>query len=161
MNKLLEYKGYHAAIDFSADDSLFVGKVIGVTDSLNFHGTSVTELEEMFHQSVDNYLDFCKEIGKVPDKEYKGSFNVRISPSLHKDIAIKAIDEGLTLNQYVERALQCSLQPVVSSQPQIVYLPLEFLCSYNAADILSVTLRNYKGTNEKLLLSGDVNYGIN
>ena len=63
----------------------------------------------MFHQSVDNYLAMCAETGKTPDKEFKGSFNVRVSPELHKRISIQAAEEGITLNQYVLNALEHSL----------------------------------------------------
>ena len=73
--------------------------------------SSVSELEEMFHQSIDNYLAMCAEVGKAPDKEFKGSFNVRISPELHREISIQAAEEGITLNQYVLRALENSLLP--------------------------------------------------
>lgn len=111
MSKMMEYSGYHAQIEYDAEDEIFVGKVFGLTDSLNFHGTSVSELEEMFHQSVDNYLQMCAETGKTPEKEFKGSFNIRISPELHKEISLQAAQEGITLNQYVLRALEESLLP--------------------------------------------------
>ena len=111
MNKMMEYKGYHAQVEYDADDSFFVGKVYGISDSLFFHGTSVKELEAMFHQSVDNYLQMCAETGKTPDREFKGSFNVRISPELHRKIALCAVREGISLNQYVVEALESSLAP--------------------------------------------------
>ena len=111
MSKMMEYKGYHAQVEFDAEDEIFVGKVYGITDSLNFHGTSVAELEKMFHQSIDNYLEMCAEFGKSPDKEFKGSFNVRISPELHKEISLQAAQEGMSLNQYVLRALEKSVSP--------------------------------------------------
>lgn len=111
MSKMMEYKGYHAQVEFDAEDGIFVGQVYGITDSLNFHGTSVTELEEMFHQSIDNYLAMCVKFGKAPDKEFKGSFNVRISPELHKEISLQAAQEGMSLNQYVLKALEKSLSP--------------------------------------------------
>ena len=111
MSKMMEYQGYHAQIEYDAEDGIFVGKVFGLADSLNFHGTSVSELEEMFHQSVDNYLQMCAETGKTPEKEFKGSFNIRISPELHKEISLQAAQEGITLNQYVLRALEDSLLP--------------------------------------------------
>lgn len=53
----------------------------------------------------------CAEIEKTPDKEFKGSFNVRISPELHKEISLQAAEEGITLNQYVLKALKNSLLP--------------------------------------------------
>ncbi|MBQ8074816.1 MAG: type II toxin-antitoxin system HicB family antitoxin [Oscillospiraceae bacterium] len=111
MSKMMAYNGYHAQIEYDAEDELFVGKVYGITDSLNFHGTSVAELEEMFHQSIDNYLAMCAETGKQPDKEFKGSFNIRISPELHREISLQAAEEGITLNQYVLKALEQSLLP--------------------------------------------------
>ena len=106
MKKVMEYKDYRATIEYDGDDEIFVGEVIGIADSLNFHGKSVSELQKMFHQSVDNYLIHCKEIGKEPEKEYKGSFNVRITPELHRRIAIGAAEEKMTLNQFVVKALE-------------------------------------------------------
>jgi len=68
MNSMLEYKGYHAIVEYDADDNIFVGDVFGIKDSLNFHGASVDELTQMFHQSIDNYQVLCEKIGKGPDK---------------------------------------------------------------------------------------------
>lgn len=75
MNSMLEYKGYCATIDYDAEDDLLVGEVFGISDSLNFHGKSLDELKQAFHDSIDNYLEFCKKIGKEPEKEFKGVFN--------------------------------------------------------------------------------------
>lgn len=60
VDSMLEYKGYHATITYDADDELFVGEVFGISDSLNFHGSSVEELKRTFAQSIDNYLDFMQ-----------------------------------------------------------------------------------------------------
>ena len=109
MSRMLEYKGYHASIDYDDEDELFVGSVFGVRDSLNFHGTSVEELKENFHECIDTYLAMCKEFDVAPDKEYKGSFNVRLAPTLHRDIAYAAEQQGITLNQYVINALSVAL----------------------------------------------------
>ena len=70
---MMEYNGYHADIKYSDEDKLFIGEVIGLNDTLAFHGSSVEELEKMFHQSVDNYLEMCREFGKEPEKNIKGS----------------------------------------------------------------------------------------
>ena len=113
MNSMLEYKGYHAVVEYDADDNIFVGEVFGIKDSLNFHGASVDELTRMFHQSIDNYLDLCVKIGKDPDKEFKGSFNVRISPELHRRVALAAAREKISLNQYVKNAINRSFKPAI------------------------------------------------
>ena len=102
----MEYKGYHAQIRYSDEDKLFVGKVIGINDSLGFHGSSVDELEQTFHQSIDNYMDMCKEFGKQPEKEYKGQFNVRIPSDLHRSAVICAAASNISLNEFVLQAIQ-------------------------------------------------------
>ena len=111
MADLMEYKGYHAKVEYDPDDKLLVGKVFGISDSLNFHAKDVDELEEAFHTSIDGYLDFCTEIGKGPEKEYSGTFNVRVSPELHKQASLRAQKDGVALNRVVERALTEYLNP--------------------------------------------------
>ena len=105
MNNCMEYRGYHAAISFDAEDNIFVGSVLGIMDSLNFHGENVAELTAVFHRCIDDYLDYCRELGKAPDKEYKGSLNIRLSPDLHRQAAIYAAGEGKTLNQFIGEAV--------------------------------------------------------
>lgn len=70
MSNLLKYKGYHGSVSFSAEDGMLIGSVIGIQDSLNFHGSSVPEIEQSFHNCIDGYLEMCSESGKKPDKEY-------------------------------------------------------------------------------------------
>lgn len=109
MKSMLEYNGYHATVTYDAEDEVFVGEVFGITDSLSFHGSSIEELKKMFANSIDNYLEVCARLGKTPDKEFKGSFNIRISSDLHKQIAMLAAQEQITLNQYVVNALNKSV----------------------------------------------------
>lgn len=106
MKNCLSYKGYHARVEFDEEDRILTGEIFGIRDSISFHGSTIDELIERFHNSVDEYLAFCAEVGKVPEREYKGSFNVRIDPELHREAAIAAYQEGITLNQYVERAIK-------------------------------------------------------
>ena len=103
---MMEYKGYHADIKYSDEDKMFIGEVLCINDTLAFHGTSVAELEEMFHQSIDNYLEMCKEFGKKPDREYRGQFNVRIPSALHRSAVICARKKNLSLNEFVTRAIE-------------------------------------------------------
>ena len=124
MSSMMEYNGYHATIAYEAEDNLFIGEVFGIADSLSFHGTSIEELEAMFHQSIDNYLEMCKSIGKEPDKEFKGTFNVRLSPELHRKAAIEAAKNNITLNQFVTNAIEKAFEArEVTSKETIVYVP--------------------------------------
>ena len=61
------------------------------------------------HEAVDDYLALCEEIGKSPDKEFRGTFNVRINPALHRELALEADKRELSMNQLVEKAIDCYL----------------------------------------------------
>ena len=104
-NNILRYKGYSAKPEYSADDKLFYGKILGIDDLVDFSAENAKDLEYEFQNAVDDYLEFCKEIGKEPQKEYSGAFNVRISPELHRKISALAQSEGISLNKAVEQAI--------------------------------------------------------
>jgi predicted HicB family RNase H-like nuclease len=106
---IMEYKGYAAFIHYSDEDEVFYGKVEGIRDLISFGGKSAKELKKAFRESIDEYLEDCKREGKEPDKPYKGSFNVRVSPELHSKAAIMATKRGITLNQLVKNALEKEL----------------------------------------------------
>ena len=105
-NNRLEYKGYTTRVEFNSEDLVLRGKIEGIRDLVNFECENVKDVEKEFHEAVDDYLEFCKEVGKQPDKEYKGTFNVRISPELHKRLVNIALKNGDTLNSSVEKAIQ-------------------------------------------------------
>lgn len=65
INFSINYKGYTADVSYEPEDKIYVGEVRGISDSLNFHGRSILEINTMFHQSIENYLDLCKQIGKT------------------------------------------------------------------------------------------------
>lgn len=69
MCSMLEYKGYHATIEYDEVDEIFVGEVFGITDSLNFHGNSIDELRRTFAQCIDNYVELCEKIRKIQTKD--------------------------------------------------------------------------------------------
>lgn len=106
MNNVLSYKNYSGSVEYSAADNCLFGKVLGINDLVSYEGGSVDELRQAFEQAVDDYLIFCAENNKEAEREYKGSFNVRISPELHRKAAIRAVAEGKTLNNLVVEALQ-------------------------------------------------------
>jgi len=109
MADVIQYKGYSASVQFSAEDEVFCGKIIGINDLVSFEGDTVQELKKSFHESVDDYVETCKEIGKVPNKTYKGSFNVRIPTHLHRDAALVAAMKNISLNDFVKYALKSTI----------------------------------------------------
>lgn len=106
MSNTMEYKGYVGSVEFSEKDGVFFGKVMGIRALISYEGTTAQELVEDFHSAVDDYLALCESMGKEPEKAYKGSFNVRISPELHKRAVISAAAQNISLNSLVERSLE-------------------------------------------------------
>lgn len=106
---VLEYNGYFTKIHYSSNDNVLHGKIEGINDLVTFESGSCDTIEEEFHAAVDDYLEFCKEVGKEPDKTYKGSFNIRIPPELHKRADYLAKKQGKTLNQLVSDAISSYL----------------------------------------------------
>jgi predicted HicB family RNase H-like nuclease len=106
MNNAIEYKGYYGTVEFSSADKVLCGKVIGVNSLISFEGDSVQSLKEDFEGAVDDYLEMCAEKGAEPEKAYRGSFNVRVSPELHKTLALYSASRRQTLNSVVEEALR-------------------------------------------------------
>lgn len=53
---------------------------------------------------VDEYLEDCKAQRVKPQKSYKGSFNVRITPELHLKAANYVASKSESLNRLVEEA---------------------------------------------------------
>ena len=105
MSNVLSYKNYTGTVEFSREDHCLFGKVIGLKSLLSYEGNSIQELEEDFQNVIDEYLQDCEERNIAPEQPYKGSFNVRINPELHRSIAIYAFENGKTLNATVEEAL--------------------------------------------------------
>lgn len=105
-SNVMEYKGYVGTVEFSAEDNILFGKVIGINGLVSYEGDSIRTLREDFKAAVDDYLEMCKEKGIEPQKCYKGNFNVRISPELHRSLALLAASHNTTLNATVEEALR-------------------------------------------------------
>jgi predicted HicB family RNase H-like nuclease len=105
MKNTLEYKGYVGSVEFSAPDKIFFGKIVGLRDVVTFEGETVKLLTKSFEEAVDDYLESCKILNKDPDKEFKGSFNVRLTPKTHRLAAMKSAAMKISLNSFVEKVI--------------------------------------------------------
>lgn len=106
MKDTLQYKDFLGSVHFSSDDSVFFGKIEGINDLVTFEGGSVEEIKRSFEEAVDDYVLLCEENGKPIQKTYKGSFNIRISPELHRRAVHTSLKRGLSLNQLVNAAIE-------------------------------------------------------
>ena len=106
----LEYKGYKGTVEYSKEDDCLVGKVIGMHQNLIlYEGKTLDELKSDFVEAVESYLEGCKVEGKKPRKPFSGKILVRMSPDLHERITIAATDSHITINEFINRALDSEL----------------------------------------------------
>lgn len=106
MNEVLKYKGYHGSTEYSLEDDCLFGRILGINDVVTYEGNSVKEIKAAFKDSVDDYLAFCKEVSKEPNKPYSGKVMFRIDPQVHAKAALAAQLKGVSLNQWAEDVLK-------------------------------------------------------
>jgi predicted HicB family RNase H-like nuclease len=109
MKDMMEYKGYYGSVHYNHNDRVFYGKVEFIRSLVSYEGDDVESLNAAFQEAVDDYLEICKETGKLPEKPFKGTFNVRTGPELHRKAAIYATQHDKTLNAVVAEALDTYL----------------------------------------------------
>lgn len=110
MKDMLKYKGYYGSIHFDEDDLILFGKVEFVKALINYEGESASEIKNAFEEAVDDYLVICEKENIVPEKPFKGTFNVRIGEALHEKAVIAAAGRGIKLNEFVKQALEHELR---------------------------------------------------
>jgi len=106
---IIDYKGYTGKIEFDDEASIFHGEVLDLSDVITFQGTCVDDLRQAFEDSVDDYLEFCEELGREPEKPYSGNFVLRVDPKLHRELTVRAKSENMSLNQWIGNKLMDAL----------------------------------------------------
>jgi predicted HicB family RNase H-like nuclease len=103
---MLEHKGYRGYVEFDSDAGIFHGEVLDTRDVITFQGKSVKEIRRAFRDSIEDYLEFCRERGEQPDKPFSGRLMVRLPPELHRRLYTQARQEGKSLNQLIAEKLE-------------------------------------------------------
>jgi len=106
MKNTMNYKDYTGTIEFSEKEMEFYGRVVGMRTSITYRGASAEELVTSFHNAIDTYIETSEANGQEPDKPFKGSFNVRVSPQIHKECVEYATNHDISLNTLVNMALR-------------------------------------------------------
>jgi predicted HicB family RNase H-like nuclease len=105
MKNVMTYKGYMARIEFDQRDNIFVGRIIGIVDSITFHGETVKQLKADFQAAIDHYIADCAATGRKPLKAASGKLMLRVSPEIHARALAVAKASGKSRNQWAEKAL--------------------------------------------------------
>ena len=111
MKNIMKYKGYWAEVNYSDEDECFFGKIEGLKKSLIlFEGDTVKKLKKDFKEAIDNYLKMCKDKNIVPEKQAKGSLNVRLGVELHNKAKMKSIEKNISINELIKDAVSMYLK---------------------------------------------------
>jgi predicted HicB family RNase H-like nuclease len=106
----LRYKGYSGSVEYDESNRLLMGKVLGLKQALIlYEGDSVETLKKDFEEAVDDYLETCKAEGRTPEKPYNGKLLLRMTSQLHSDAADKASSLGISLNEFINRAVAAAI----------------------------------------------------
>ncbi len=108
------YKGYHGRAELHDGDECYNGELVGIRDTITFVGKTPKELQQAFHESVDDYLAWCRKRGKDPNKPFSGNFMVRMTPELHRSLSQFAESHGRSLNSFV---VDCLADAIAVRQP--------------------------------------------
>ena len=103
MDRVVEKYTYR--IEWSEEDEVFIGRCLEFP-GLSAHGdTSEAALREI-KIVVNEAVTWLKEDKKtVPEplgmRKFKGNLSLRVPPELHRELAIKSAEEGVSINQYI------------------------------------------------------------
>jgi len=103
---MMDYKGYLATVEYDDEAGIFHGEVVNTRAVITFQGVSVDELHREMAASIEDYLAWCAERGKEPEKPYSGTLLVRATPTLHRAVAQAAAREHESVNAWVTHTLE-------------------------------------------------------
>ncbi|GAB3478049.1 type II toxin-antitoxin system HicB family antitoxin [Polaromonas eurypsychrophila] len=109
MSKFLEYKGYLGSVEVDLDELFVFGRLMFIRDVVSYRADVLGNIGTAFEEAVDDYLTTCQQLGDAPELPCKGTFNVRVGPSLHQRVAIDCSTEEISLNEWVKQACELKL----------------------------------------------------
>ena len=111
MNNIMRYKWYWAEIIYSDEDECFCGIIEGIKKtSISFEGQTVKELKKDFKNAINSYLQTCNDLNIKPEKQCKGSLNVRLGVDLHTKAKMRSIEEHISINELIKNAVALYLK---------------------------------------------------
>jgi predicted HicB family RNase H-like nuclease len=106
MNNIMDIESHRAIISFDPDLNQFRGEFTGLNGGADFYAKSVEALRKEGARSLKTFLAVCRERDIEPYKSFSGKFVVRVPASLHARVAEAASASGVSLNQWVQQALE-------------------------------------------------------
>ncbi len=112
---MLSYKGYTGQLEVDLDANILHGRVLDIKDVVTFEGETIEAIKQAFAESIDDYLEFCAELGEEPDKPFAGKLLFRATPEHHRLIYLAAVKAGKSINAWMDETLTRSAQQLIGS----------------------------------------------
>ena len=105
MSDCMHYKGYIGSVEYNEQDNILFGKLLGISDLVMYEGDSIESLKKDFQETVDEYYDDCKGLGKKPQIPFSGQLNTRIGHELHMALAMEAERNNVSQSAMLKQIL--------------------------------------------------------
>ena len=101
---------YIKIVEWSDEDGCYVGTCPGLMLG-GVHGDDETKVYSELCQAVKEWIDIHEQDGTplppaTAGRDYSGKFVVRVGKDLHRELAIHALREGVSLNSYCAKVLR-------------------------------------------------------
>ncbi len=103
---VLKFGDYEGTAEVCVSRGVCHGKILFITDLVTYQSETVAGLQKEFEAAVEDYIETCAAIGKEPQRPFRGQFQVRVPPDLHRKAALRATAEDASLNEIICRALE-------------------------------------------------------
>ena len=111
---IITYKRYTGKVEVDIEFATLHGRILDINDVITFQGKTIEDVTQDFQDSVDDYLEFCTEIGKAPEKPYSGKLPFRTTPDHHKLIHIAATKVGKSINAWMDEVLTQEAKQIIN-----------------------------------------------
>ena len=102
-NRLIEKYTY--SVEWSEEDRLHIARCLEFP-SLAAHGKTAAKALEEIQKVVGEAITWMREDNEeIPEpfglKKYKGNLTLRVPSEIHRKLAIRSAEEGVSVNQYI------------------------------------------------------------
>lgn len=112
MNNIMVIDGYRAVVTYDPDIDMFRGEFVGLNGGADFYAPDVEGLRREGVISLRVFMGACRDAGISPVRTFSGKFQARVSAELHLRSTEAAAARGISLNQFVQHAMERELQAV-------------------------------------------------
>ena len=102
---MLKYKNFLGKVTYDDQAKILHGEVIGINDVITFQAKDTGAIEKEFRASVNDYLAFCKEGGREPEKSVSGETRIRMGEERHLLVSKASQIKNISMNDWLNEAI--------------------------------------------------------